>query len=492
MPMLGYASPARPGFGGRLREPAMANAPAKSSFIPRRLMFRLAWLLVAISLLVPAPAGSLVEGQLGISAIYLYGKALAWSSALPGSPGSLGLLQAAILSLALFSHIAFLYSWYLDDDCSLSTAWKIIVLASLAVDACVALAVPELARLPSYWIWLASIAALAVGYVAVKPGDAAQRARQKKKAAAIDRGEVPPFVWVLLGFTLFWVAVSAASRVFPPPDSLTRAIREPLAEYVNDRAGLLNAQERSNLSFALQKFEAATPNQVAVAIYPRAPADAILEEFTIDTAERVPLGRAGLDTGALLFVFAGERAARLEVGYGLEGTLTDAASHRILEEKLAPAFARGAYFDGLDATLKAVFAKVQEAYQQDRMPGTLAVMARKLHPDRPKRLQKIWQAASEAGVLARIAFAFAGAIFGLVYWRLFPQWLAFARDLRRGFANRRAGRPFADGLDRANGQEVVDSVLLLVWTLAALVPAAGVILIAGGGAFGGAGALIRW
>jgi len=470
----------------------MPNTPAKPLFVPRRLMFRLAWLLLAISLLAPASSGSTVEAPLGISALYLYGKALAWSSALPTSPGGLGFLQAAILSLALFSHIAFVYTWYLTDDCSLSVEWKGIVLLSLVVDAGVALVIPEFARLPAYWIWLASVAALAIGYLAVGPGDAAQRARQRRKAAAIDRGEVPPFVWVLLGFTLFWVAVSAASRVFPPLDSVTRAIREPLTDYVNDRAEVLNAEERSELSFALQKFESATPNQIAVAIYPRAPADAILEEFTIDTAERLPLGREGLDTGALLFVFMGEHAARLEVGYGLEGTLTDAASHRILAENLAPAFARGAYFDGLDAALKAVFAKVQEATEHDRVPGALAVIARKLHPDRPKRLEKIWLAASEAGVLTRIAFAFLGAIFGLVYWHLIPQWLVFARDMRRGFANRRASRPFAEGLERFNGEEVADSVLLFVWTLGALIPTAALILIAGGGAFGGAGALVRW
>ncbi len=65
----------------------------------------------------------------------------------------------------------------------------------------------------------------------------------------------------------------------------------------------------------LSGFEKETSNQIAVVIYPRVPS-AVIDEFTIRTAELSRLGRKGLDNGAMLFVFMAERTARLEVGYG--------------------------------------------------------------------------------------------------------------------------------------------------------------------------------
>jgi len=468
----------------------MADVPAKPTFVSRRWLFRLAWTLLAASLVFPAPSESPVEGPLRISALHVYGRAVAWSQAAPGSPGGLGFWADAALALALFSNIAFLYASYLRDDRGVSVAWKGFLLAALTVDASVALLVPELARLPAYWIWLASLAALAAGFVAFG-GDAVQGAKARRAASVIDRGEIPPFLWVLLGFTLFWVAVSAGNHAFPPPNAATIATSAPLTTYVNDRAQLLKPEEASRLASALQKFEAATPGQVAVAIFPRAPAGSI-DEFTIRAAERLPLGRAGLDTGAILFVFMEERAARLEVGYGLEGTLTDAAAHRILETQLAPPFARGDYFGGLDATLKAIFANVQDAYKQDRMPGTFTVWARHIKPDRPNRLERFWRATNNTSLAARIGIAFLGAIVGLILWNAVPQLVPLARDVGRGFANVRARRPFREGVVAVDGEAIWDALRLIVWTLGVITPAAGVIIIAGGGAFGGAGSLIHW
>jgi uncharacterized membrane protein YgcG len=490
----------------------MLDLPAKKSLLSRRLFFRLAWWLFLASLLFPVSSGLTVNGPLPISVVYVYGLARTWSDALPGSPGALAFLPSAVLALALYTHILFLYTTYLRDDCTVQFPWKAFAIGAFLIDASAALVVPEFTHLPAYWIWLASIASIAVGFVlfaeASAPPSAEKAKKLRKRAADIDNGEVPPFVWALLACTLFWVAVSAGNHAIAPRDLDAEALSAPLEAYVNDRANVLKPEEAAALSFALQKLERATPNQVAIAIYPHAPAGSV-EEFTIDAAERLPLGFAGLDSGALLFVFLKEREARLEVGYGLEGALTDADSHRILEEKLAPAFARGAYYDGLKATLDAVFAKVRDEYKYDRMPGKVTLYRKQLTANRPNKLQRIWRSASEAGIGTRIVATFVGGLALVIIWFALTQWAklarnlravwkvggdwaSFVRDLKRGIGNLKAKRPFGQGMEKFDAGTIVDSVQLLFYTIGILTPAAAVVLIAGGGAFGGAGSMIHW
>ena len=489
----------------------MADPPAKAVLVSRRWLFWLAWLLLAISLLFPVPSGFPVAGPVGISALYIYGRSLAWSQAVPGTAAALSFWREAILALALYSNIVFVYSLYLPAEARVSAGWKTILFAALVVGAVVAWSVPEFAHLPAYWIWLASIAALAIGFIAPGATGSADPAKRRDAPSAIDRGDVPPFVWFLFGCTLFWIAVSGARHAFPAPDGAEVATRDSLTTYINDRAHVLKPDEVSQLTSALERFEAGTPNQIAVAIYPRAPAGSI-DEYTIRTAERFPLGRAGLDTGAILFVFMDDRVARLEVGYGLEGTLTDAESHRILDTVLAPAFARGAYADGLDSTLKAIFAIVSSAHEQDRVPGKVAIWRRKLTAEHPTRLERLWRGISEASLAMRIGAALLGALVGAAIWEVIwhrarlkravgrgadfglagSDWGRFLRDIGRGLGNLRAKRPFSDGMERFDGSVIWDTLRLIGWTIGILVPAAGVIIVAGGGEFGGAGSLIHW
>ena len=181
------------------------------------------------------------------------------------------------------------------------------------------------------------------------------------------------------------------------------------------------------------------------------------------------------------------RVARLEIGYGLEGVLTDVAAHRLLETQLAPAFARGSYFDGLDGTLRAIFTDVQNAEKQDRLPGKFTVWQRKLKQDRPNRIERMWQAVNSTGLAQRVGIVLLSALIGMMLWSAVPHWIRLGRRV----ANRRAGQPFRKGLAN-DGEAAFDSLRLVVWIISVLIPAAGVLIVAGGGAFGGAGTLIRW
>ncbi|MEO8751197.1 MAG: TPM domain-containing protein [Casimicrobiaceae bacterium] len=472
------------------RIPASMDAPVTPSFISRRSLFWLAWVLLAISLLLPAPAGSFVNGASGISAFYVFGKAVVWSEAAPGSAGDLGLFRAAMLTLALLSNIAFLFTAYMRRVRSVSVAWKAILLVSLVPDACIAFLIPEFARLPAYWIWLASMAALALAYV-VFPGEGTtEGAQPRKRAAALDRGEVPPIYWLVLGFTAFWLAVSAGSRAYPQQDT-TGSINAALTSYVTDRAHVLADGGDARLAEALDKFEKETSNQIVVAIYQRAPAGSI-EEFTIRIADRSRLGRKGIDNGAILFVFMDERVARLEVGYGLEGTLTDVDAHRVLEEHLAPAFAKGLYFYGLDATLGTIFNLVEDAYKQDRMPGRLTVWWRQVKVELPKALRNLWPAVSNLGLGGRVGVSIAGPLILMILWSVLGQWIRLAGDVAQGARNLRAHRPFTSGMEKVDIGELWDSLKFTVWVLVGIFPAAGLVVVALGGAFGGAGSLVHW
>ncbi len=330
--------------------------------------------------------------------------------------------------------------------------------------------VPLLHDLPARWAWLASITLLAAGYLTPAPaaaGSAQEIARVRRLAAATDRGDVPPVVWTLLAFTVFWIGVSAIDHA-RAGDTRNVAFTLPLTDFVNDRAHVLDVATQQRLAAMLQKFAESTPSQVVVAIYPRAP-DGAIEEFTIRTVERLPVGRADLGNGVLLFVFMAERAARLEVGYGLEGTLTDVAAHEILERTLAPAFARGAYAEGLKATLQAVMATAQAADRDNRLSGTIGLAARKLISG-PPFFERLGHAIRDATLLRRIGVTLLCTFIGFALASTAGQWAGLARDMRRGAGNLMTGRKAAEGMEKVDVGEVLDSVWALIRTLAILRP----------------------
>src|SRR5664279_4870467 len=102
----------------------MADEPASTSSVFRSTLFWLAWLLLAISLLIPAPAGSIGSGIPGGSALHVYDMAAAWNVATPGSPGGLRIWQEALLALALYSNVAFIIMPYMLRVANVSSTCK--------------------------------------------------------------------------------------------------------------------------------------------------------------------------------------------------------------------------------------------------------------------------------------------------------------------------------------------------------------------------------
>jgi uncharacterized protein len=141
----------------------------------------------------------------------------------------------------------------------------------------------------------------------------------------------------------------------------------PPARYFNDYAGFVSPDAAERLDRKLEDFDKQTSNQIVVAIFPELPSPS-LEDFTIRTAQAWRVGREKLDNGVILFVFVKDRALRLEVGYGLEGALPDAAANRIVEDVIVPAFREGHPESGLEAGIDAVMAATRGEYKPPPSP----------------------------------------------------------------------------------------------------------------------------
>jgi len=141
----------------------------------------------------------------------------------------------------------------------------------------------------------------------------------------------------LVAFAFCW-AIAAGAQVQVPP----------IGGRVTDQTATLTNEQKSALEQTLRAFEARKGSQVAVLIVPSTAPETI-EQYALRVAEQWKPGRKNVDDGALLVVAKDDRTLRIEVGYGLEGALTDAASKRIISEIIVPRFREGDYYGGITA-----------------------------------------------------------------------------------------------------------------------------------------------
>lgn len=139
---------------------------------------------------------------------------------------------------------------------------------------------------------------------------------------------------------------------------LSVALPPKPATYVTDKSGVLNATRVHALNEKLAQFERDTSNQILVYVDRTLPTDSTIEQFANDAMHQWGVGQKGKDNGAVLFLFTGDRKMRIEVGYGLEGVLTDAKSKQITSTIIKPRLKSndydGAVEQGADAMLAVV------------------------------------------------------------------------------------------------------------------------------------------
>jgi uncharacterized protein len=138
-----------------------------------------------------------------------------------------------------------------------------------------------------------------------------------------------------------WLALLA------PVAALADVAVPTLKAHVTDLTGTLSADQTARLEARLAALEQRKGSQVVILMLPTTEPETI-EAFALKVAEQNRIGREKVDDGLLLLVAKDDRKARIEVGYGLEGVVTDAISSRVIREYLAPKFRANDYAGGLD------------------------------------------------------------------------------------------------------------------------------------------------
>jgi uncharacterized protein len=134
-------------------------------------------------------------------------------------------------------------------------------------------------------------------------------------------------------------------------------------KYFNDYAGMVSRDTADRLNRALEDFERQTSSQIVVAIYPKLPERAALEDFAVRAFEAWQVGQRGKDNGVVLFIFRDDRRMRIEVGYGLEGAIPDAIANRIIAEQMRPRFQAGDFEGGIVAGMNALMQAARGEYR---------------------------------------------------------------------------------------------------------------------------------
>ena len=147
--------------------------------------------------------------------------------------------------------------------------------------------------------------------------------------------------------------IFAAVAAFASFSAVSEVAVPPLTARVTDQTGTLSPAQQASLEQALQAFENKKGAQIAVLIVPTTEPETI-EQYSLRVVEQWKLGRNRVDDGALLIIAKNDRALRIEVGYGLEGILTDATSKRIISEVIVPRFKVGDFYGGVTAGVQSM------------------------------------------------------------------------------------------------------------------------------------------
>lgn len=163
---------------------------------------------------------------------------------------------------------------------------------------------------------------------------------------------------------LILVGLAAAASAQPAVPTLTGR--------VVDQADLLSPTVETALTQRLAAHEDSTTNQIAVLTIPSLNGE-VLEEFATTVFRTWELGQAELDNGVLLLIARDDRKIRIEVGYGLEGELTDRLAGAIIRDEMTPRFRAGDFEGGILAAVEAVIGALEGTYEESSARSFAAI-----------------------------------------------------------------------------------------------------------------------
>jgi uncharacterized protein len=199
---------------------------------------------------------------------------------------------------------------------------------------------------------------------------------------------------------------------------------------VTDNAQILTADTRQALTESLKAHEDRTGNQIAVLTVPALEGESI-EDYAVAVFKEWKLGQKGKDNGILVIVAPKDRRMRIEVGYGLEGTLPDGLAGSIIRNVMTPRFKTGDYNGGINDGVKAII----DVLEGGKLPDTQSDAGSK-----PRASSGLNINATDLPIIERILIgAFVFGIIGLftvfgiltpgvgwfLYFFLIPFWAMF-------------------------------------------------------------------
>ena len=262
----------------------------------------------------------------------------------------------------------------------------------------------------------------------------------------------------------------------------------PLSGRVVDQTGTLSSGDVAALTQTLGDLEKRKGSQIAVLVVPTTDQESI-EQFSIRVAEAWKIGRKKIDDGALLVVAKNDRRLRIEVGYGLEGALTDATARRIIDEDITPKFKSGDFAGGVSAGVDRIIRvidgeKLPEPEPEHwRSPG----LAKYIDPFNPvvivgvfivggllrAMLGRLFGSAATGGFVGFVAWLFVGSIAASFFIGIIAFMFTLFSNMMPSGGSRGSGGSWSGGGSSGSSSSSGG-------------------FSGGGGSFGGGGASGRW
>jgi len=217
---------------------------------------------------------------------------------------------------------------------------------------------------------------------------------------------------------------------------------------VTDLTATLDATQKSTLEKTLADFEAKKGAQVAVLMVPTTEPETV-EQYAVRVEEVWKLGRKGVDDVVLLVIAKNDRKLRIEVGYGLEGALTDAVAKRIIADDIVPRFKQGDFYGGVTAGVD----RITRVIDGEALPPPRAAAASHQSSGGDNLffigfmlvfvvggiLRAIFGRVLGAGIIGGVMGFIVWSVIGLLPWALVAGFVAFVFGLMGGGGGQASG-----------------------------------------------------
>jgi len=148
----------------------------------------------------------------------------------------------------------------------------------------------------------------------------------------------------------------------------TPSIPEKTNKYINDYANVIPDEKENDLALICKQAELKSSAQIVVVTTNAVPKDYPIETYSIDLANSWGIGQKGVNNGLLILICPENHKSRIEVGYGLEGILTDVQTSRMQTEYFKPNFRKGDFFTGIQQCLSSIVSTIDpEAIAQKKL-----------------------------------------------------------------------------------------------------------------------------